>query len=97
MQHDPVIPISIPVGTSWIFRPLGKILNEGAFDNNTYPGGSRVTTHDFEDVTISVGHIYFHPGTRNATPPTSELQTWITANPNAPVVIDPKTGLEISH
>lgn len=50
--------------------------------------GYRYTTNDFPGSCTSVGHVYFHPGTRGPpTPPYAELQAFIAANPSTPVVV----------
>lgn len=51
--------------------------------------GSIYDMREFSDYTTSVGHIFFHPGTRSPPiPPFAELQAFATANPATPVVVD---------
>jgi hypothetical protein len=52
------------------------------------------------DACTSVGHVYFHPDTRSPPiPPFAELEAFIAANPEIPVVVDTdrKTPCEAPH
>jgi hypothetical protein len=71
-------------------RLVGEFVNEFALAENDLPKASeRLSPNDFGDDTISVGHIYFRPGTRAPPiPPFSVLDAYKTAHPNAPIVVD---------
>lgn len=51
--------------------------------------GEPYSMHELPDDCVSVGHVYFHPGTRKPPiPPFADLEAYMAAHPDLPIVID---------
>jgi hypothetical protein len=64
------------------------------------PQGSQYDARELE-TSLSVGHIYFHPGTRQPPiPPFADLQAFMVERPKLPIVVDrsnPQSPCEAPH
>lgn len=100
VQYDAVVPKDFSsAGPGWVLRRLGDMLSEEGFDRGIYSRGSPATSDDgtFSYDATPIGYINFAETSLNTIPSPSELKAWIKNNPNAPVVLNTDSGVEVPH
>jgi hypothetical protein len=97
LQRTLILPTRKRI-TNWGGSPFS--LTPGDLDD-MLTAGSRLDARQFGDSVLPVGHVYFHPGSRDsAVPPFAEVEAFVEANPRAPVVVDkrvPDQPAEFPH